>query len=41
MASRGIAFVVSEVSDGNFTLKDMLTGAQEEVSLAVLIEKLK
>ena len=41
VASRGIAFVVSEVSDGNFILKDMLTGTQEEVSLAVLIEKLK
>jgi histidyl-tRNA synthetase len=41
VASREIAFVVSEISNDMYTLKNMGTGEQEACDLRALIEKLK
>jgi histidyl-tRNA synthetase len=41
VASREIAFVVSEISNDMYTLKNMGTGVQEACDLRALIEKLK
>ena len=38
---RGIPFVVKEIKDSSFTLKDIQTGAQVEVDFDGLVEKLE